>query len=149
MNPELPTPTGPDLPPPTPPRPPEPPSPSSPLLAEGALLRLLTGFRTRLRRELWTEAALYAVAAATLLRRLQTQRYAFPVYVVAYRYRGRLFRTVVSGQDPTRLLGRAPYSAWKIFGVVGAVLLAVALLAVWWPVRRATRLDPVEILRAE
>jgi len=69
-------------------------------------------------------------SAAILLRRLVTLRYAFPAYVVAYRYRGRLFRTVISGQDPTRILGRAPYSAWKIMSTIGAVLLAVALI-VW------------------
>jgi len=69
-------------------------------------------------------------SAAILLRRLVTLRYAFPAYVAAYRYRGRLFRTVVSGQDPTRILGRAPYSAWKIMSTLGAVLLAVALI-VW------------------
>jgi hypothetical protein len=67
-------------------------------------------------------------SAAILLRRLVTLRYAFPAWVIAYRYRGRLFRTVVSGQDTTRILGRAPYSVWKILGALGAVLLAVALL---------------------
>jgi hypothetical protein len=67
-------------------------------------------------------------SAAILLRRLQTLRYAFPAYVVAYRYRGRLFRTIISGQDSTRILGRAPYSTWKILGAIAAALLAVALL---------------------
>jgi hypothetical protein len=67
-------------------------------------------------------------SAAILLRRLVTLRYAFPAWVIAYRYRGRLFRTVVSGQDTTRILGRAPYSVWKILGALGAGLLAVALL---------------------
>ena len=66
--------------------------------------------------------------AAILLRRLVTLRYAFPAYVVAYRYRGRLFRTVISGQDAACVLGRAPYSLWKILGAIGAALLAVALL---------------------
>jgi hypothetical protein len=67
-------------------------------------------------------------ASAILLRRLQTLRYAFPAYVVAYRYRGRLFRTVISGQDATRVLGRAPYSVWKILGALGGVGLLIALL---------------------
>jgi DNA-directed RNA polymerase subunit RPC12/RpoP len=67
-------------------------------------------------------------SASILLRRLQTLRYAFPAYVVAYRYRGRLFRTVISGQDPTRVLGRAPYSGWKIAGAVGGAFLLIALI---------------------
>jgi hypothetical protein len=67
-------------------------------------------------------------SAAILLRGLVTQRHAFPAYVIAYRYRGRLYRTVISGQDPTRVLGRAPYSVWKILGAIGAGLLAVALV---------------------
>ena len=57
-----------------------------------------------------------------------TQRYAFPAYVIAFRYRGRLFRTAISGRDPSRILGRAPYSGWKILGAIGVALLAVALL---------------------
>jgi len=57
-----------------------------------------------------------------------TLRYAFPAYVIAYRYRGRLFRTVISGQDPTRILGRAPYSTWRIVGTIGGILLALALI---------------------
>lgn len=68
-------------------------------------------------------------STAILLRKLQTLRYAFPAYVVAYRYRGRLFRTVISGQDPTRVLGRAPYSGWKIGGAIAATFLLVALIA--------------------
>jgi hypothetical protein len=69
-------------------------------------------------------------AAAILLRRLQTLRYAFPAYVVAYRYRGRLFRTVISGQDATSILGTAPYSPWKIAAALGGGLLALILLFV-------------------
>jgi hypothetical protein len=69
-------------------------------------------------------------AAAILLRRLVTVRYAFPAWVIAYRYRGRPFRTVISGQDPSRVLGGAPYSAWKVVGTIVALLLAVGLV-VW------------------
>ena len=47
---------------------------------------------------------------------------------MAYRYRGRLFRTVISGQDAACILGRAPYSLWKILGAIGAAFLAMALI---------------------
>lgn len=67
--------------------------------------------------------------AAILLRRLVTLRYAFPAYVVAYRYRGRLFRTVISGQDATCVLGRAPYSPWKILAALAAAVLSMGLVA--------------------
>jgi hypothetical protein len=69
-------------------------------------------------------------AASILLRRLVTLRYAFPAWVIAYRYRGRLFRTVISGQDPSCIRGEAPYSAWKAVGAIAATLLALALV-VW------------------
>jgi hypothetical protein len=65
------------------------------------------------------------VHVSTLLRRLVTGRYAFPAYVMAYRYRNRLYRFVLSGQDSTCLLGKAPYSALKIAATVigGAALI--------------------------
>ncbi len=63
-----------------------------------------------------------------LLRRLATRRVAFPSYVLAYRYRDRLYRLVLSGQDETCLLGSAPWSIAKILTVVGVGALAGALL---------------------
>ena len=35
---------------------------------------------------------------------------------------------MISGQDAACVLGRAPYSFWKILGAIGAALLAVALV---------------------
>ena len=68
---------------------------------------------------------------ATMLRGLDTRRVAFPTWVFAYRYKDRLFRTVISGQDADCLVGEAPFSAAKITAAVVAaaagVLLAVAL----------------------
>jgi len=69
------------------------------------------------------------LATSTVLRGLEARRVALPAWVLAYRYRGRLFRTVLSGQDPARLLGSAPYSTARILAAVAAgVLLVLALL---------------------
>jgi len=69
---------------------------------------------------------------ATVLRGLDTRRVAFPAWVLAYRYKGRLYRTVLSGQDAECLVGEAPWSAGKIAAAIAAVaagvLLAVALV---------------------
>jgi putative ABC transport system permease protein len=46
------------------------------------------------------------------------------------------------------LFGASPIDL-PIFGAVSAVLAAVAFVAVWIPARRATRIDPLEALRAE
>lgn len=67
---------------------------------------------------------------ALLLRRLVTRRVAFPSYVVAYRYRGRPYRVVVSGQDVGCLLGSAPYSLARILLAVAGGILGLAALAV-------------------
>ncbi len=52
----------------------------------------------------------------------------------------RVLRTFLFGVTPTDPLA---------FTVVTAVLMAVGLIAAWMPARRATRIDPVEALRAE
>jgi transcription elongation factor Elf1 len=69
---------------------------------------------------------------SVLLRRLVRRRYAFPSYVLAYRYNGALYRTVLSGQDENRILGTAPYSTTRILLAVfgGAIILAAALAAI-------------------
>jgi hypothetical protein len=64
-----------------------------------------------------------------VLRRLTTRRYAFPSYVLAYRYRGRLHRLVISGQDGGCRLGTAPYSAAKIAAAVLGGLLSLGVVA--------------------
>jgi hypothetical protein len=70
---------------------------------------------------------------AVLLRRLVRKRYAFPSYVLAYRFRGRAYRVVISGQDESCLIGTAPYSVGKIlavvFGGLAALLTLVGLIA--------------------
>lgn len=69
------------------------------------------------------------VHAAVVLRRLITRRFAFPSYVLAYRYRGSLYRVVISGQDAGCLVGKAPYSVARILTVVFGGALALAVIA--------------------
>ena len=77
------------------------------------------------------------VHTSILLRRLVTRRFAFPSYVLAYRYGGELYRIVISGQDETRILGKAPYAVAKIIltgclglvGVAGLILVLAALFS--------------------
>lgn len=66
--------------------------------------------------------------ASVLLKRLTTRRLALPSYVLAYRYRGELYRVVVHGQDARCIVGDSPISVWKILLVVGAVLGGLALV---------------------
>jgi hypothetical protein len=74
---------------------------------------------------------------SVLARRLVTRRLAFPAWVIAYRYRGTLYRCVLSGQDAACLLGDAPISAARVLlAVLGAVLGILGLtgllsLIVW------------------
>lgn len=63
------------------------------------------------------------------LRGLSTRRVALPAYVIAYRYRGRLHRTVISGADPTCVIGEAPRSLGKLVVLIILGLLAVGALA--------------------
>lgn len=68
------------------------------------------------------------LAAAVLPQRLRTRRYAFPSYVLAYRYRGDLYRAIVHGQDPSCVFGKAPWSVAKILLVVLGSAAALALI---------------------
>jgi hypothetical protein len=70
------------------------------------------------------------VRAALVLRRLATRRFAFPSWVLAYRYRGALHRVVISGQNADCLVGSAPFSAAKILAVVCGGIAALALIAI-------------------
>ncbi len=67
-----------------------------------------------------------------VLQNLVTQRLSFPAYVMAYRYKGQLYRLVISGQDKKLLMGNAPYSQAKIALVtcVVAGLLALIVLLI-------------------
>jgi hypothetical protein len=84
-----------------------------------------------------------------VLRRLRTRRWGLPAWILAYRYRDRLYRAVLSGQDPATLVGEAPYSTLKILaaivggGIVLAFLLAVAGGASPRGLTRGTRATPI------
>ncbi len=68
------------------------------------------------------------VHVAVVLSSLETRRYALPAYVLAYRYRDKLYRVVVHGQDAGLVLGDAPVSVAKVVLVGVAVLLTLFVL---------------------
>lgn len=70
------------------------------------------------------------VKVALVLRGLTTARAGLPVYVLAYRYQDKLYRAIVHGQNPTIVKGSAPYSWWKILGLVAAIVGGVMVLIV-------------------
>ncbi|HBV62157.1 MAG TPA: hypothetical protein DEF45_03960 [Rhodopirellula sp.] len=63
-----------------------------------------------------------------VLQNLVTRRLSFPAYVMAYRYKGQLYRLVIGGQNKTLLCGNAPYSQAKIIAVACAVIAALAFI---------------------
>jgi len=85
--------------------------------------------KVRLERRIIPGTRFRNIHAAAVLRRLVTRRFAFPSYVVAYRYRGSLYRVVLSGQDDACVIGTAPYSVIKILALVFIGVLALAVIA--------------------
>ena len=71
------------------------------------------------------------VKVEPLLRRLVTRRLGFPAYVLAYRWKNRVYRAVICGQDPSVVRGDAPFSWAKVVLVgLGIAALAAAGLAI-------------------
>ena len=68
------------------------------------------------------------VHAEVLLHALRTHRVAMPTYVMAYRYKDRLYRAIVHGQDARHVFGQAPISWAKILVLVLAVIGALAVV---------------------
>ncbi|NTX40790.1 MULTISPECIES: zinc ribbon domain-containing protein [unclassified Myxococcus] len=68
------------------------------------------------------------VHVAVALSSLRTTRWALPVYVLAYRYRGNPYRVLVHGQDAELVFGETPISKWRVLGVVVAFLAFMAAL---------------------
>jgi len=65
---------------------------------------------------------------SVLTRRLVTRRLGFSAWVIAYRYRGAIYRCVLSGQDAACLLGEAPISVVRVLiAILGALLGAAGL----------------------
>lgn len=72
------------------------------------------------------------VHVSVLLSQLETERLSFPAWVLAYRYKEKLYRVVVSGQNARYITGEAPLAWGRIAMVIGAVIaliLAIVLLA--------------------
>ncbi|MDA0282322.1 MAG: hypothetical protein O3B13_09285 [Planctomycetota bacterium] len=68
------------------------------------------------------------VRVSVVLRKLITRRVSLPAWVLAYRYKGSLYRMVICGQDATRVTGSAPYSIARIVLVAGMAIAAAAML---------------------
>jgi len=68
------------------------------------------------------------VRVAVVIRKLETRRLAFPAYVLAYRYRDKLYRVAINGQNTRFLTGSAPYSVAKIVLTAAAVVLGLVTL---------------------
>jgi len=52
-----------------------------------------------------------------------------PVWVANYRYQDKLFHILVNGRTG-KVSGERPWSFWKIFGLVAAILAVIALIAI-------------------
>lgn len=65
---------------------------------------------------------------STVLSGLRSQRISIPTYVLAYRYRGDLYRALVHGQDLKKVLGSTPTSWLKVALVAAAAVAGVALV---------------------
>lgn len=68
------------------------------------------------------------IHTSVLLRGLKTKRLSMPTYVLAYKYRDKLYRALVHGQDASAVFGTAPLSWAKVIAVAGVALAAIALL---------------------
>jgi hypothetical protein len=66
------------------------------------------------------------VRVACLIEELTTERVALPAWVLAYRFRGRLYRALVHGQRAEIVVGRSPLD-WRKLGALAAVVAVIAL----------------------
>ena len=66
------------------------------------------------------------VRVAVVLHGFTTRRAGLPSYILAYRYRDKVYRAIVHGQDGRCVFGDAPFSVGKILLVIALALLAAA-----------------------
>jgi hypothetical protein len=69
------------------------------------------------------------IHVACLLERQTTVRLALPVWILAYRYRGRPYRAIVHGQRSDIVFGRSPLD-WAKVGALAALATLVAAIIV-------------------
>ncbi len=73
------------------------------------------------------------VKVSVVVQGLITRRLSLPAYVLAYRYKHKLYRVVICGQNPKLISGAAPYSMAKIvlvvLGVIAALMLVLGIVA--------------------
>lgn len=71
------------------------------------------------------------IHVACMLEHQTTDRVVLPAWVLAYRYRGRVYRAIVHGQRPEIVFGRAPIDGRKVARLAATVLagsVAIAML---------------------
>lgn len=69
------------------------------------------------------------IHVACLVERQSTERVALPAWVMAYRYRGNVYRAIVHGQRADVVVGRAPVDWAKLAKLAGIVLAVAAAIA--------------------
>ncbi len=52
-----------------------------------------------------------------------------PVWILAYTYRGTIYRVLVNGQSG-KISGKAPFSVWKLFGVIAAGIILLIMVGI-------------------
>jgi hypothetical protein len=73
------------------------------------------------------------VRVACLVESQTTERVALPAWVLAYRYRDKLYRAIVHGQRRDVVFGNSPLDLRKVAIVIaGALAVIAAIAAIVW-----------------